>query len=29
MFKLAKLNQNMLKGAELTNFINKSLDFLK
>ena len=29
MYKLALLNQNMLKGAELTAFINKSLGFLK
>ncbi len=28
MYKLALLNQNMLKGAELTAFINKSLGFL-
>ena len=26
---LAKLNQNMLKGADLTSFINRSLDFVK
>lgn len=26
---LALLNQNMLKGADLTAFVNKSLDFLK
>lgn len=26
---LAKLNQNMLKGADLTAFINKSLNFVK
>lgn len=29
LYNLALLNQNMLKGANLTNFINKSLDFLK
>jgi molecular chaperone HtpG len=29
LFNLARLNQNMLKGAELTNFINKSLDFVQ
>jgi len=29
MYKLALLNQNMLKGAALTAFINKSLNFLK
>jgi molecular chaperone HtpG len=29
LIDLAKLNQNMLKGADLTNFINKSLDFVK
>lgn len=28
LYKLALLNQNMLKGAELTTFINKSLGFL-
>lgn len=29
LYKLAMLNQQMLKGAELTAFINKSLGFLK
>ncbi|MFK7936407.1 MAG: molecular chaperone HtpG [Saprospiraceae bacterium] len=29
LFNLALLNQGMLKGADLTNFINKSLDFVK
>lgn len=29
LFNLARLNHNMLKGSELTAFINKSLDFLK
>lgn len=29
LYNLARLNQNMLKGAELTRFINKSLEFLK
>lgn len=29
LYKLAMLNQQMLKGAELTAFINKSLAFLK
>ncbi len=29
LIDLAKLNQNMLKGADLTNFINKSLNFVK
>jgi len=29
LFDLAKLNQGMLKGADLTGFINKSLDFIK
>ncbi len=29
LYDLALLNQNMLKGADLTAFINKSLDFLK
>jgi len=29
LYKLAMLNQQMLKGANLTAFINKSLDFLK
>ncbi|TXB67973.1 molecular chaperone HtpG [Phaeodactylibacter luteus] len=29
LYKLAMLNQQMLKGAELTAFINKSLNFLK
>lgn len=29
LIDLAKLNQNMLKGADLTSFINKSLDFVK
>lgn len=29
LYKLAMLNQQMLKGADLTAFINKSLDFLK
>lgn len=28
LFDLARLNQNMLKGAELTAFINKSLKFV-
>ncbi len=29
LYELALLNQNMLKGAKLTEFINKSLEFLK
>ncbi len=29
LFNLARLNQNMLKGAELTAFISKSLEFMK
>ena len=29
LYNLALLNQGMLKGADLTNFINKSIDFLK
>ena len=29
LYNLARLNHNMLKGAELTAFINKSLEFLK
>ena len=29
MYNLARLNQGMLKGTELTNFINKSIEFLK
>ncbi len=29
LYKLAMLNQQMLKGAALTEFINKSLNFLK
>jgi molecular chaperone HtpG len=29
LFNLARLNHNMLKGAELTSFISKSLNFLK
>ena len=29
LIDLAKLNQNMLKGADLTSFINKSLNFVK
>ena len=29
LYDLALLNQNMLKGADLTNFIKKSLDFVK
>ncbi len=29
LYNLALLNQGMLKGADLTKFINKSLDFLK
>ncbi len=29
LYNLALLNQNMLKGKELTAFINKSLDFIK
>lgn len=29
LYNLARLNQNMLKGGELTAFINKSLEFLK
>ena len=29
LFNLARLNHNMLKGSELTAFINKSLEFLK
>ena len=28
LYDLARLNQNMLKGAELTSFINKSLKFV-
>lgn len=28
LYNLAKLNQGMLKGAELTSFINKSIEFL-
>ena len=28
LYDLALLNQNMLKGTDLTNFINKSLDFI-
>ncbi len=29
LYNIALLNQGMLKGANLTNFINKSIDFLK
>ena len=29
LHKLAQLNQNMLKGEELSKFINESIDFLK
>jgi molecular chaperone HtpG len=29
LYKLALLNQNMLKGSELTSFVEKSLSFLK
>lgn len=29
LFNLARLNHSMLKGSELTDFINKSLEFLK
>ena len=29
LYDLALLNQNMLKGADLTSFINKSLTFVK
>ena len=29
LINLAKLNQGMLKGADLTSFINQSIDFLK
>ena len=29
LYNLARLNQNMLKGSELTSFINQTLDFLK
>ncbi len=29
LVNLAMLNQGMLKGASLTNFITKSIDFLK
>jgi len=29
LLNLARLNQNMLKGAQLTAFINKSLNFMK
>lgn len=29
LYDLALLNQNMLKGADLTAFVNRSLDFLK
>ncbi len=29
LYNLARLNQGMLKGTELTNFINKSIEFLK
>ncbi len=29
LYNLALLNQGMLKGAELTSFINKSIEFLK
>jgi molecular chaperone HtpG len=28
LFNLALLNQNMLKGKDLSSFINKSLEFL-
>ena len=29
LYNLARLNQGMLKGEELTSFINKSIDYLK
>ncbi len=29
LYNLALLNQNMLRGADLTNFVSKSLEFLK
>jgi len=29
LYELAQLNQNMLKGAQMTAFINRSLEFLK
>ena len=29
LYNLARLNHNMLKGSELTAFVNKSLEFLK
>ena len=29
LYNLALLNQNMLKGSDLTSFINKSIEFLK
>jgi molecular chaperone HtpG len=29
LFDLARLHNNMLKGAELTNFIKKSVDLMK
>ena len=29
LYDLALLNQNMLKGGDLTAFVNRSLDFLK
>ena len=29
LYDLARLNQGMLQGAELSSFVNKSLEFLK
>jgi molecular chaperone HtpG len=29
LYNLALLNQGMLKGSDLTNFINRSIDYLK
>ncbi|MFT6320233.1 MAG: hypothetical protein ACJAT4_001156, partial [Granulosicoccus sp.] len=29
LYDLARLNQGMLQGAELSAFVNKSLEFLK
>lgn len=29
LYNLAQLNQNMLKGSDLTNFVNKTLSFLE
>jgi len=29
LIMLAKLNQNMLKGEEMSDFINKSIEFMK